>query len=298
MKTSTFLVNLIVILFFNSITLNIASQPYKSIFGSSSTQWNELTYGLSSWTCILNPIKDTVIDLKTFKKICYSGDCPTVDYAVFIREDSTTGKVWGYEFYHNQERLIMDLSLNVGDTFKIYPNNLIYYDTIAIVDSVYTENGLKKIRLNLNSGFNYDEKLTFIEGIGTNFGIDYQVNFYALGGGWGQSDIYLLCSYKDGFLTYKNTFLDTCYLVWINIDEKANQQNIKVYPNPVKDVLNIEANNFSNKNIIIYNSLGQIVLSADFTNNLRLNLNSFKKGIYLVKIFTNHNCITKKVIKY
>jgi hypothetical protein len=86
--------------------------------------------------------------------------------------------------------------------------------------------------------------------------------------------------------------------VWINIDEKVNQQNIKVYPNPVKDVLNIEANNFSNKNIIIYNSLGQIVLSADFTNNLRLNLNSFKKGIYLVKIFTNHNCITKKVIKY
>ncbi len=284
MKTSTFLANLIVILFCNSITLNIVSQPYKSIFGKQTTQWNELTLSLSSWTCILNPIKDTVIDLKTYKKICYSGqDCPTVDYTVFIREDSTTGKVWGYEFYNNQERLIMDLSLNVGDTFRIYPN-CIYYDTIAIVDSVYYENSLKKVRLNIFIDIGYYEKLTFIEGLGTNFGIDYQINPNAFDF---LSNVFLLCSYKDGFLTYKNTFYDTCYLVWLNIDKKTNLQNIKVYPNPAKDVLNIQANDFSNKNVIIYNSLGQIVQSVDFTNDIRLNLNSFKNGIYLLKILDN-----------
>jgi len=289
MKTSTFIVTSIAVIIFSCFTLNSISQPYKSIFGNFSTQWNELFSSLSTCTCVLNVTKDTIIDGKTYKKAIYNGEyCPQYGSGVFLREDSTAGTAWVIDLADNQERLIMDLSLNIGDTFRIYPN-AIYYDTIAIVDSVYFENSLKKVRLNLISGVNSSERLTFIEGVGSNFGIDYQINPFAFGGGVIGGDIYLLCSYKDGILTYKNLFIDTCYWVSADIDEISNTNKIKVYPNPTKDFLNIQTYDFVEKTIIIYNSIGQMVQSLDFMNHICLNISSLEDGLYLVNIIDMNN---------
>lgn len=74
--------------------------------------------------------------------------------------------------------------------------------------------------------------------------------------------------------------------------EESNS-TAQVYPNPVKNILNIESSehNFVN----IYNSLGSLVYSAAIENNLSIDFSNYAKGIYFVNLQGN-NSITKKIV--
>jgi parallel beta-helix repeat protein len=68
-------------------------------------------------------------------------------------------------------------------------------------------------------------------------------------------------------------------------------QSMKVYPNPVKDVLNIE--NSKDEAITILNALGQVVKTFSKANHLDgLNVAALPKGVYFIKI---DNTITQFV---
>lgn len=77
--------------------------------------------------------------------------------------------------------------------------------------------------------------------------------------------------------------------------EEFVTQNVKIYPNPVNDYLNIESLN-SIQHIDIVDISGRIIKTS--TDNT-LEMSSLTKGIYFVKIyFENSNqSITKKIIK-
>jgi len=70
--------------------------------------------------------------------------------------------------------------------------------------------------------------------------------------------------------------------------------NIKLYPNPVEDVLYLQG--ISKANVAIYNAAGQEVLSRAVTNG-QLNVNSLAKGIYIVKIETDGRISSQKIVK-
>ena len=67
-----------------------------------------------------------------------------------------------------------------------------------------------------------------------------------------------------------------------------------VYPNPVKDVLNISLNDV--QNVEIYDLLGKLMLSKSNPDS-RINVSSLQQGTYFVKIFTDNECHTEKFIK-
>ncbi|WP_142786019.1 T9SS type A sorting domain-containing protein [Changchengzhania lutea] len=76
--------------------------------------------------------------------------------------------------------------------------------------------------------------------------------------------------------------------------EQSEINNFRLYPNPVKDVLNIYlAKGFKINQVYIYNAYGQRVLSA--TTN-RIDVNGLSGGIYLVEIETTQGKSTKKII--
>ena len=61
---------------------------------------------------------------------------------------------------------------------------------------------------------------------------------------------------------------------------------MRLYPNPVSDVLTIE--NLTGKTLEIVNALGQVVLQKDLENgqnlsNLTLGMGHLPKGIYFIK---------------
>ena len=74
-----------------------------------------------------------------------------------------------------------------------------------------------------------------------------------------------------------------------------NQSNLEVslYPNPVRDILNIEIEN-DIQSIEIYNIQGQKVLSS---NQNQINVSDLASGMYLVRIQDiDNNIATKKIV--
>lgn len=69
-----------------------------------------------------------------------------------------------------------------------------------------------------------------------------------------------------------------------------------VYPNPVKDILNLKlSNNSAIKNIQLFDFSGKLVLN---TSQNKISVKNLKTGIYLLKIITDEgNIIYKKIMK-
>jgi hypothetical protein len=81
------------------------------------------------------------------------------------------------------------------------------------------------------------------------------------------------------------------------VEEVAATDNIRVYPNPVKDVLTIETE-YLNSRITIYNSIGKVVMEHKADNNLiRLNVKNLDAGIYLIRIEDSENVVIRKFFK-
>jgi hypothetical protein len=84
----------------------------------------------------------------------------------------------------------------------------------------------------------------------------------------------------------------------------ANNRDLNVYPNPTKNVLNIDLSSFSNETIYakIYSATGEMVFNkAIYINNNKeveaINTSSWPKGIYMVLVENNSTQLTKKIIK-
>ena len=70
-----------------------------------------------------------------------------------------------------------------------------------------------------------------------------------------------------------------------------------MYPNPVKNTLNIEANGSIQK-VSIYNVLGQEVMSASpKSNTATLQTSELRTGVYMVKTDIDGVITTSKVMK-
>jgi len=91
---------------------------------------------------------------------------------------------------------------------------------------------------------------------------------------------------------YKDTLIQILDIVNTDINLNNNNQNIKIYPNPFNDVINIKADNITN--ITIYNSLSVKIIE---TSNKIIDLSFLKKGVYFIEIITNESKISKKIIK-
>jgi hypothetical protein len=79
--------------------------------------------------------------------------------------------------------------------------------------------------------------------------------------------------------------------------EKFETSNVKMYPNPVKNTLTIEANSTIDK-IAVYSILGQEVMSKSPNSNATtLQTSSLQKGTYIVKSTIDGKTATSKFIK-
>lgn len=76
---------------------------------------------------------------------------------------------------------------------------------------------------------------------------------------------------------------------------------VKIFPNPVEDILQIDFTDKISKNyqIDIYNSLGQNLISKEIVNEEHLNLSNLGKGIYLIVIkIENDLILVERINKY
>lgn len=78
--------------------------------------------------------------------------------------------------------------------------------------------------------------------------------------------------------------------------EDGMQMPVSVYPNPSKDVFNIEGIGLQRVEVI--NTYGQVIFSSKVENNFQqIDLSEKANGAYLLRIITNNGITTKKLIK-
>ncbi|MFK7781759.1 endonuclease [Psychroserpens sp.] len=71
----------------------------------------------------------------------------------------------------------------------------------------------------------------------------------------------------------------------------------KIYPNPVKNVLNIELNSAKETQIEVYNVLGKRVIARTIYTSSTIQTSNLSNGIYILRITQDNISVSKKLIK-
>ena len=79
-------------------------------------------------------------------------------------------------------------------------------------------------------------------------------------------------------------------------DNLSSEELFDIYPNPVKDVINVRINNGENAEITLYNTVGQQVYKTNTsTADNKINVSQQNRGIYFIKVKLDNKVYTKKV---
>ncbi len=90
------------------------------------------------------------------------------------------------------------------------------------------------------------------------------------------------------------TYEAKAYFTQEAVQEDIKNEKLVLYPNPVKDILNIEVNDSKDYYYQIYNLSGQLVKEGKFQNK-QTDISSLKTGYYLIRV--NNSEIMVKILK-
>lgn len=264
---------------------------YTGINGFS--QFNEATY-------LTEVLGDTTINGFVYQILeSYIIEAKRIEYPQsmiygtrgYLREDTAARKIFGYVPGGSGEKLLLDFSLGVSDTVKIFPyrNNLPPTGIPVLIDSVKNVNYLSQSRRTLyfdwlisgNSWSNF-----MIEGVGAHYQFPWDIS----GGEWIAPGFVCQCFKSKGNVQYLNTDefpqLDTTCpklarwpLSTSNIKQTAFQAHL------AQTKLYIQNGTAENLHIELFNLNGQRMEQVDSKEfSFEKDFSRLPKGIYLVEI--------------
>lgn len=288
MKKNLLLITFLFFSFFNYTSAQRLLAP--------GNNWNLLDiFWTSSRTNNYSIGSDTIINGTTYQQLLRDGELvefhnPTTPR--FIRE-TEDGKVYidNHIYLDTDEILIYDFGLTLMDTFLLVPSlntNLENRFVVTAVDTIVLLDGSPRRQLTLeliDSQFN--GTLIWIEGVGEKeFGPFYAHAFYVF-------DVVsdLLCAYQDEVVqVYQNSDYDSCFVTFTSVEELEINSPIKIYPNPVKDLLTLDLSetNQTFTEINIFNALGEMVYQQKVASSItEINTNQLNSGIYFLLLKDN-----------
>lgn len=284
---------------------------YRSYFGNDSTSLNILLapcYSADLFFVLSGTIytNDTITinekqyyyrepqPLESFSQPGYHYLFPRQD-TLFVREERETGRL--YRYYRDYfgmgetEKLICDMTLEVGDKFTVLSHNCLQEVRVE-VKSIDYNNGRKTIHLYGN--------IDLIEGLfPENFPLWQEPLSDMYEGEYGfAQEIGLLCEYKDGVQVYGSN--NNCFPDTSGIDE-IEHKSVSIYPSIIKsdDIITIEAST-PIKDVIITDVLGrQTAISKNriIGNRWQISIcNNSKYGVYFVLVITENGINYEKIM--
>jgi len=79
------------------------------------------------------------------------------------------------------------------------------------------------------------------------------------------------------------------------VEENA-LEGVSVYPNPSQGIVNVSNNHNVSNTIVVYDMLGQVVLTKEATSDTTLDLSGNGTGVYLVKVSNNNGSMVERVV--
>jgi len=176
--------------------------------------------------------------------------------------------------------------LEIGDEVAVFDGNKMLGSTIISSEDVFSNNIAIFNTLNSGSGYEVGNKISLkVWSVENNS----EVN----------ADYLFTNPYGDAYMNYEFPNNDGEYSVTYltkNSSNIANEANISIYPNPVKNSLNIDSKVMI-ENIQVFNYLGSLVFEQDCnSNSVKINTSDYIKGMYLVRINTINGTSTKRLV--
>ena len=85
--------------------------------------------------------------------------------------------------------------------------------------------------------------------------------------------------------------------VALSINQYDDEAKVLIYPNPAKDNLFLELNNYVFDNLTVYDQNGKVVL-IQYENLSSVNIQNLQTGIYVLKLNFGYKSIYRKFVKY
>lgn len=193
-----------------------------------------------------------------------------------VQEDEDTGAsggIWAINVHFNMDNLSPGTGYVVDD---LNPGNIV--STFSYPENFWFQ---------LTHVINVDDDTVVMSIDGSEI---YDGPFYS-GGNLGGFDFYSINSNNQYYLD------NVVFFEGIAGVDDFSADSFRVYPNPVKDILNISTKTAVD-NIAVYDVLGKLVLSAQpDVISPKINMSGLASGAYLVKVTIGNASKTVKIIK-
>jgi hypothetical protein len=312
MKKHFFIYLLLALTFFKANAQSYQYVPFPTESAIwSEVFWNDTSENKSSTQTIYEKFiingEDTSINGKIYKKVYLFYDTVfninTALYIGGIREENK--KIYyigdsvrrGKPFiFSNQETLLFDFSISIGDTLPTSQSTACNFDypfQVTGIDTVMIGNKLRKV-------FKfYPPEVEWVEGIGSiegQFtGLLCAVLPIPIKWSYGNN---LICFKQNDTIVYFNNQFPEC--MPLNVPAKsAIIENIIISPNPATNYLTLKVDNFQLLPFTfqLYDMQGRLQLTGKTGNTqTEINVATLPRGLYVLKIITEKEIITKKVV--
>ena len=106
-----------------------------------------------------------------------------------------------------------------------------------------------------------------------------------------QDGKYDIIEISSGKFYLTNSFDDQ-----LSVDDEKLDNSLKLYPNPVTNILTIESKNVAISKVEIYSILGKKIKEIN-SNFVSITTDKLPKGIYIIRIYSEKGMVMKKTIK-
>jgi len=255
----------------------------------NDTKWNihYSSFGFSANTWIL-PIKDTIVFSKTYT-MYFDSSWNTGPY--FVREDTAAKRV--YRIKNNADTVLLDFSLNLGDSLRLGDNRV--YKLISI-DTFNVNGGSRRwFKLCTYNSFgyplSYEDWLESVGNLSTPLRTKYELN--------SDPAFSINCNYQQGTVLF-GYGLPNCPTAFpLSVERtKLELPQVTLFPNPFSTQLTFSLADNLPTTVSLYNFLGQQVLQQTFTNSTTINTEQLADGIYFYELRNSKGTLkTGKVVK-
>ena len=276
--------------FFVIILFSIQFVVYSQNFIDETKQWAIIStystkYENPYWTTYYKYSGDSVINGFSYHKLYQSTDSNHLNWTLFYetlwweRNDSVfiRGQSCGGLSLNDTTSLMYDFNIEEGDTFCNMK-----------VDSIrYLEWGGSIRKFWFLGGF-----ITWIERVGKFGNFNFSTVCY---NSLAES---LLCFQENGNLVYQNPDFTSCYVYTAVPSVSKNDELINLSPNPATNQITLTfSENTTNATYTLYDMQGKIQLKGKISKTKEeFNVATLPRGLYLLKIVTDIQIVTKKVI--
>lgn len=266
---------------FSLITINLKSQSVSTIGEIYNFEIGDKFHFDNSYRwqncdmCYIN----TIINIEILNRYS-SQNSDTIFYIRDIakqKRDYSSPDTDFWQYYYFTDTIYyynLDSLINSGQIDTVYSNNNIYNGRIINYDYKFISDPIQI------------EQRTFVNGLG-------RVIF-------SENSVYWETFYYSQLVYYKkgNEEWGTEKVVFIDEINSVFPDNVLIYPNPFKNLINIKLNNIKEVSIKVFNTNGQMIyLEENIESSIhQIDLNG-ATGVYLIEVSSGHEKQEFKLLK-